>query len=236
MKRKLIVFFIIVILMTIVFCGCFGPGDSDGDGYNDDEDAFPDDSTEWLDTDGDGVGDNSDDFPTDSSEWKDSDGDGVGDNIDDFPNDSTQTKDSDGDGYGDNPNGNNPDFYPNDPNIGSEPLPDLTVAYISVIPDSPSSNVNFYIDVYVNNTGDTSSKDFLLLVKLTYPDTGMYLDLGTHRITDIFQPGEQFVVWQTYEAMVGHPGLYEVEAQIIPIDFEEIDENNNIRTKTFTAQ
>lgn len=37
-----------------------GPADSDGDGVPDDEDAFPNDPTEWADTDGDGIGDNSD--------------------------------------------------------------------------------------------------------------------------------------------------------------------------------
>ena len=36
------------------------PKDSDGDGYPDAEDTFPDDETEWLDSDGDGVGDNGD--------------------------------------------------------------------------------------------------------------------------------------------------------------------------------
>ncbi|HIF15699.1 MAG TPA: hypothetical protein EYQ85_00375 [Candidatus Poseidoniales archaeon] len=37
------------------------PTDSDGDGALDSSDAFPDDSSEWLDCDGDGVGDNADD-------------------------------------------------------------------------------------------------------------------------------------------------------------------------------
>ena len=37
--------------------------DSDGDGYGDIIDAFPNDSTEWLDSDGDGVGDNADPYP-----------------------------------------------------------------------------------------------------------------------------------------------------------------------------
>ena len=32
--------------------------DSDEDGYGDNSDEFPDDSTEWIDSDGDGVGDN----------------------------------------------------------------------------------------------------------------------------------------------------------------------------------
>ncbi|MGB1818615.1 MAG: hypothetical protein ACPHK2_03255, partial [Candidatus Poseidoniaceae archaeon] len=59
-------------------------------------------STEPSDSDGDGYDDESDDFPNDETEWSDSDGDGVGDNSDDFPNDASETKDSDGDGYGDN--------------------------------------------------------------------------------------------------------------------------------------
>ncbi len=44
--------------------------DSDGDGHPDNEDAFPNDSTEWKDTDGDGVGDNKDAYPNDASKWK----------------------------------------------------------------------------------------------------------------------------------------------------------------------
>jgi len=66
--------------------------DSDGDGHPDDEDAFPNDSTEWVDSDGDGHGDNSDAFPNDSTEWTDSDGDGHGDNSDAYPNDASKWK------------------------------------------------------------------------------------------------------------------------------------------------
>ena len=86
--------------------------DSDGDGIEDMNDAFPLDESEWLDSDGDGTGDNSDWAPFDSSETTDSDNDGVGDNTDAFPNDSSETKDSDGDGVGDNS-----DDFPNNPNI-----------------------------------------------------------------------------------------------------------------------
>lgn len=39
--------------------------DSDGDGYADADDAFPNDPKEWQDSDGDGVGDNSDPYPND---------------------------------------------------------------------------------------------------------------------------------------------------------------------------
>jgi hypothetical protein len=79
-----------------------GCPDGDGDGYSDENDAFPTNPSEWFDTDFDGVGDNSDVFPNDTSEWMDSDGDGVGDNGDAFPYDANETMDSDNDGYGDN--------------------------------------------------------------------------------------------------------------------------------------
>ncbi|MEZ8112254.1 MAG: thrombospondin type 3 repeat-containing protein [Candidatus Poseidoniaceae archaeon] len=98
--------------------------DTDGDGHNDNLDAFPNDSSQWTDADGDGYGDNmsgnnGDAFPSDSSQWSDIDGDGYGDNSglnnsDAFPNDPTQWYDADGDGYGDNSGGNNPDEYPLD--------------------------------------------------------------------------------------------------------------------------
>ncbi len=76
--------------------------DIDGDGVPDNQDAFPNDPTEWTDTDGDGVGDNSDAFPNDPAEAADTDGDGVGDNADAFPDNPNETTDTDGDGVGDN--------------------------------------------------------------------------------------------------------------------------------------
>ena len=76
--------------------------DSDGDGVNDSEDAFPNDASETVDTDSDGVGDNADAFPNDPNESVDTDGDNVGDNADTFPSDATETVDTDGDGVGDN--------------------------------------------------------------------------------------------------------------------------------------
>ncbi len=69
--------------------------DKDGDGYLNDNDAFPEDESEWIDTDGDGLGDNfevdddndgyldtNDAFPLDPNEWADADNDGIGDNED----------------------------------------------------------------------------------------------------------------------------------------------------------
>jgi len=68
--------------------------DSDEDGVNDDDDAFPSDPSEWADTDGDGVGDNAD---------TDDDGDGWSDQVEDacgsqLLDSSSVPVDSDGDG------------------------------------------------------------------------------------------------------------------------------------------
>ena len=101
-----------------------GCPDSDGDGFADINDPFPNDPTQSTDQDGDGYGDNPNGsfpeaFPENSEQWIDADGDGYGDNpasepFDAFPNDATQWYDADGDGYGDNASGLNADQFPND--------------------------------------------------------------------------------------------------------------------------
>lgn len=67
--------------------------DSDGDGVDDANDAFPNDPNESVDTDGDGVGNNAD---------TDDDGDGVADTDDALPLDASENTDTDSDGIGNN--------------------------------------------------------------------------------------------------------------------------------------
>ena len=76
--------------------------DTDGDGVNDGDDAFPSDPSESADADSDGVGDNADAFPSDPNESADADSDGVGDNADAFDDDPNESADTDSDGVGDN--------------------------------------------------------------------------------------------------------------------------------------
>ena len=91
--------------------------DCDGDGVNDNEDAFPVDATEHLDTDRDGVGDNRDNCPSDANgDQQDTDEDEVGDVCDDDDDgdtiadaldvfggqDCSLKRDCDGDGVNDN--------------------------------------------------------------------------------------------------------------------------------------
>ncbi len=125
--RKIVVVLVGMLLITVcLMSGCTennqgndAEKDTDGDGYRDDVDAFPSDSTEWGDADGDGVGDNTDAFPQDANETRDTDGDGVGDHADVFPSDPTESHDADGDGVGDNM-----DYYPGDPTQWEPPSSD----------------------------------------------------------------------------------------------------------------
>jgi len=56
--------------------------DLDDDGHDDQQDAFPDNASEWSDADGDGHGDNSDKFPNDPTQWEVYPDDGEGDGAD----------------------------------------------------------------------------------------------------------------------------------------------------------
>ena len=97
--------------------GCL---DSDGDGWSDGGDDFPNDPTQWKDTDNDGYGDNPDgnnpdDCLADSgssyidrSGCPDTDQDGWSNLVDAFDSNPTQWADSDSDGCGDNYGVQNP--------------------------------------------------------------------------------------------------------------------------------
>ena len=125
---KKIALVLVSLLIISIFCGCINLDnnsnkpkivDSDGDGYPDNEDDFPDDPAASVDSDGDGYPDSwnpgksqedstsippleLDDLPNNPDDWKDSDGDKVGDKTDAFPDDPTEWSDLDEDGVGDN--------------------------------------------------------------------------------------------------------------------------------------
>jgi hypothetical protein len=161
------------VLLFILSSGCFESEDgeeseenedSDGDGFPNTEDAFPNNVNEWLDTDGDGVGDNGDAFPNDSSETQDTDGDGVGDNSDEFPNDPTETRDSDRDGTGDNAD-DYPDDFSNQARleiVKSNMYRDGDYAYVvGILRNNKTKNVigHIYVDINLYKQDGSYFKD-----------------------------------------------------------------------------
>ncbi|CAH9060566.1 hypothetical protein PSECIP111951_02308 [Pseudoalteromonas holothuriae] len=141
--------------------------DSDGDGFVDLRDEFPNNALEWYDFDHDGVGDNSDtdddndgyldthdDFPFDATEWLDTDSDSLGNNID---------VDDDNDGYLDVD-----DVFPLNANewldndldrIGdNSDLDDDNDGYLDVDDVFPL-NANEWLDSDLDGIGDNSDLD-----------------------------------------------------------------------------
>jgi hypothetical protein len=106
--------------------------DTDGDGYPDTDDTFPEDPDEWVDTDGDLIGDHAD---------EDDDGDSTMDIDDDFPLDPTETTDTDGDNVPD-------DEDPDDDGDG-------TVDVDDALPLDPTET----IDTDEDTVGDNADPD-----------------------------------------------------------------------------
>jgi len=102
----------------------FGCPDGDNDGSSLENDAFPNEPTQWEDLDGDGFGDNPNGTQPDNCTTvlgtshldvygcPDADNDGASDTNDLWANDSSQWFDTDGDGWGDNQQGTDGDSCP----------------------------------------------------------------------------------------------------------------------------
>lgn len=123
--------------------------DRDGDGTNNDDDAFPDDPNEQFDSDNDGIGNAADD---------DDDGDKVPDVDDAFPLDPTESQDMDEDGVGNNSDpdtdgdGQNNDVDADDDNDG---VPDTD----DELPRNPDETLDTDGDGIGNNTDDDIDGD-----------------------------------------------------------------------------
>lgn len=87
----IVVGILVLIALTAYYVGV-NDKDTDSDGVADNEDAFPNNASEWKDSDGDTHGNNIDAFPHDPDEWEDADGDGTG-NIADTDDDNDGTLD-----------------------------------------------------------------------------------------------------------------------------------------------
>ncbi len=199
-------------------CVYSSAGDSDGDGVNDSEDAFPNDASEQFDTDGDGVGDNADVFPNNSSDWADLDGDGIGDNADAdrdgdgvdnaadaFPDDATEWADNDGDGLG-----NNSDPTPDGPD------PDLIMCVNSGGGDFMSTSGVLYQADQHYSSGSVSS----------------YVTEIANTLDDEVYQTERYGPL-SYSVPVSQPGTYRVELLFAEIYFQALSSSGGPGSRVF---
>ena len=161
--------------------------DTDGDGTPDQDDAFPNDSSESKDKDLDGVGDNADLFDDDPNESGDYDQDGIGDNadldddndgyadaIDDLPFDAKDHIDTDGDGIGNSSDDDDDGDLLKD-FADAFPLDDTKPFHDGLLIFSTSSSTSSVNNVYQSGsqfsvTMTSRSKVNVQLVKLEFTD------------------------------------------------------------------
>ena len=163
--------------------GRYGCPDSDGDGVPESDnvswtlamgaDAFPNESSQWIDLDSDGFGDNPNGSQADACPSSpgdstgggnfgciDSDRDGWADEYDDFPAVISQWVDSDGDGYGDNTSSGAVlvDHWPGDANKN------VAEVDVSCTPDSIETTTNSLEEITIYCTVTNQMSDSLVIV------------------------------------------------------------------------
>ncbi|MCH1602720.1 MAG: hypothetical protein L7S57_07730, partial [Luminiphilus sp.] len=181
--------------------------DSDGDGVDDANDAFPNDPNESVDTDGDGVGNNAD---------TDDDGDGVADADDAFPLDSSETADTDGDGVGNNSDTDDdgdgmPDAFEEQYGLdtldssdaaldtdgdGVDNLTEYLDGKNPTVDDYPPS-LDVPADVTLDSTGPLTEVDLGVATAIDGKDGNI---VPTADNTGPFPPGSTDVVWMATDA------------------------------------
>ena len=184
MRNFKLAMIIFIVINIGFFSGCVQEEkiDSDGDGYDDSVDTFPNDSSEWKDSDNDGMGDNADKFPNNPYEQYDNDNDGVGNNADLYPYDPTQTADRDGDGYGDNSTGQNGDAFPDDPSEWIDSDSD-GIGHNTDIYDDGDAGIMVNISRYEGDEWDDEKLSlpdpyFKIWIVATYPNVTNSIEIG----------------------------------------------------------
>jgi hypothetical protein len=113
-------------------------------------------------------------------------------------------------------------------------LPDLAIVSILVFPQQPQAGKMFYAEVNVKNIGNIASGDYDIAIHIKDISRGYVYPIGTFRRGPI-QPGQQYVVWMSDMVRVNDPGSFQLWAEINPFQFDDEDDDNNIKYLSFTV-
>ena len=110
---------------------------------------------------------------------------------------------------------------------GPVPHPDLVISHIAVYPAQPQSGQPFTLNVYVSNEGEAPSGEYDLYIGIDDVSRGLSYPLEGDRRGGL-QPGENVHVYGSQNVMVNHPGSHQVWVEIVPWQFEDGNDDNNM--------
>lgn len=111
--------------------------------------------------------------------------------------------------------------------------PDLVVVGVNLYPSQPQASQVFRAVVTIKNQGNAPSGEYDIGMTIKDVSRGYAYPVGTFRQTAL-QPGEQ-VPWQSNDLMVNDPGAFQYWVEIMPFNFQDGDEQNNVYGWAFQA-
>ena len=115
----------------------------------------------------------------------------------------------------------------------ADPLPDLSISAIEILPHRPRFGVDFALNVYATNAGQVASGDFEVSIFIKDKNRGNIYPVGTFRKRKM-HPGENYTIYSSTKRLVNDPGIFEVHVEIKPFK-TDANEHNNRKIKTFTV-
>ncbi len=113
-------------------------------------------------------------------------------------------------------------------------LADLQISNIEVVTEQPREQEVFQFRVWMMNTGESRSGSYDLNIDVIDTTHGQHYYRGTHRLgpVDPSYLTNQAVLVYEGDCQPNDPGLYQISAQVTPVDFQDGDKNNN----SFTSE
>lgn len=101
------------------------------------------------------------------------------------------------------------------------------ISHIAVYPAQPQSGQLFTLNVYVANEGEALSGEYDLYIGIEDISRSLSYPLEADRRGGL-QPGENVPVYSSQNVMVNHAGSHQVWVEIVPWQFEDGNDGNNV--------
>jgi hypothetical protein len=116
-----------------------------------------------------------------------------------------------------------------------ESTADLLISKIQVYPAQPQAGQRFTLNVYVRNDGQAPSGKFDLALSIKDVSRMTTYPVGTFRIEEVLQPGDNITAYASTDRLVNYPGSHQVDVEIKPFLFKDGNNQNNKAIWAFTV-